>query len=677
MNHLARLLTPLLLIPSFAIAAVPSPQLQGAASLVIPEARNFFLPSDALELRLTNPIAVQWQPMIRLELDSIDVTEMMQWADSRLRYQPVRAMSPGQHELRLMYYGDDGSVEEFGYWTFEVRQTAVFKTISIEGNTEVTVNQRLAEHNMSGPDGFNADGYSQWFSELESEEVRIEASGELAFVDDPGRSPTGRRLDIPRLSLLAETERTSVTAGDQHMGQQSLVMDGYQQRGLKGELSLDTFDTRFQLFGMSGNRAQDIGDGLGLNDSDNRIIGARWQSQWQPGDTHEVQLSATYLTGGVNQPDASSWSSTPTIRVNDGHAWNAVLDGFFMERRLRMRWEHATSRYDFDGRGFGFSPVTDSSWSVLASLDPDPTRWEVPLDWQIGVEVQKVGPFYRSLAHSNLPADLYLRRLFASGNRDKWYWDTSLAVEEDNLDNFAGYATTQTRRGNILLGYEEYEPASPGSVFDRLGQPSFSLSLDRVEYKDKRTPSGFIPNDTRIQGIQSSAAFRQDDWTWSVDVGTERFTDNTGWQPNSDTHSLGWQLGLTVAEDYQVNLGWQGSQTRYLNGGERIDQQIFSLGGNAHFIPDQLSARLNLSLNKNNAQDDPFFPQRDESLFVNGQLDWRIRKAESNRAGLHLSLSYSGNTLRDRLYGQGTSNQDQVWLELRTTLPSAYPGGMP
>jgi hypothetical protein len=314
---------------------------------------------------------------------------------------------------------------------------------------------------------------------------------------------------------------------------------------------------------------------------------------------------------------------------------------------------------------------------VLASLDPDPTRWEVPLDWQIGVEVQKVGPFYRSLAHSNLPADLYLRRLFASGNRDKWYWDTSLAVEEDNLDNFAGYATTQTRRGNILLGYEEYEPAAPGSVFDRLGQPSFSLSLDRVEYKDKRTPSGFIPNDTRIQGIQSSTAFRQDDWTWSVDVGTERFTDNTGWQPNSDTHSLGWQLGLTVAEDYQVNLGWQGSQTRYLNGGERIDQQIFSLGGNAHFIPDQLSARLNLSLNKNNAQDDPFFPQRDESLFVNGQLDWRIRKAESNRAGLHLSLSYSGNTLRDRLYGQGTSNQDQVWLELRTTLPSAYPGGMP
>ncbi|MDR9439010.1 MAG: hypothetical protein RI841_05875, partial [Halomonas sp.] len=130
------------------------------------------------------------------------------------------------------------------------------------------------------------------------------------------------------------------------------------------------------------------------------------------------------------------------------------------------------------------------------------------------------------------------------------------------------------------------------------------------------------------------------------------------------------------AEHYELTLGWQGSQTRYRNGGERIDQQIFSLGGNARFIPDRLSASLNLSLNQNNAEDDPFFPQHDESLYISGQLDWRIRKPESNRAGVQLSLSYSGNTLRDRLYGQDPFNENQVWLELRTTLPTAYPGGM-
>jgi len=131
-----------------------------------------------------------------------------------------------------------------------------------------------------------------------------------------------------------------------------------------------------------------------------------------------------------------------------------------------------------------------------------------------------------------------------------------------------------------------------------------------------------------------------------------------------------------MLENYGLTLGWQASQTRYRDGGERIDQQIFSLGGNAQFIPDRLSATLSLSLNQNNAEDDPFFPQRDESLYISSQLDWRIRKPENNRAGLNLSLSYSGNTLRDRLYGQDPFNENQVWLVLRTTLPTAYPGGM-
>ncbi|MCG6659093.1 hypothetical protein HOP52_15140 [Halomonas campisalis] len=627
-------------------------------------------------MEFSDVVASEWRPFIHLELDSIDVTEMVAWETRSLRYQPVSAMSAGEHELRLMYYGDDGSIEELGYWTFEVRQTDTFKTITLDGNSEVTVNQRLAEHNLSGPPDYSADGYSQWFTELQSDRVRIEGTGELAYANRPEQSITGRRLDMPQFSLLAETERTRVTAGDQRMGQQSLVMDGYQQRGLQGELALDTFDTTFQLFGMSGNRELGIDDGLGLSDPDNRIIGTRWQSQWQPGDTNELQLSATYLTGGISEPDAGSWSSTPTTRVHDGHAWNAVLDGFFLERRLRMRGEHATSRYDFDGRDFGFDAVADSAWSTLVLLDPDPTDWETPLDWQIGAEAQRVGPFYRSLAHSNLPSDLYMRRIFASANRDKWYWDASLALEEDNLDDFAAYATTETRRWNLQLGYDEYEPPEPGSLFALLGQPSYSLSLDRVDREDKRTPPGYLPNDTRVEGIWASAAFRQDDWYWSVDLGAERFSDHTGWQPDSDTYSLGWQLGLELSEHYRINLGWQGNQTRYRDGGERIDQQIFSLGGNGQFVPDRLAGSLNLSLNQNNAEDDPFFPQRDESLHVSGQLDWRIRKPERNRAGLDLSLSYSGTTLRDRLYGQGTLNRDQVWLELRTTLPTAYPGGM-
>ncbi|MGM0982762.1 MAG: hypothetical protein ACQEXG_04955 [Pseudomonadota bacterium] len=664
-----------MLVPLMALASPQSGQF--STTLDKPESQGFYRPEDVLKLDFSDAVSPEWKPFIRLELDSIDVTEMVTWESLSLLYQPVRAMSAEEHELRLMYYGEDGSVEELGYWTFQVRQTAAFKTIRVEGNSELTANQRLAEHNMAGPEAFNASGFSQWYSELEADHLRIEGHADLEYVNQASQGTTGRRLDMTRMTLLAETETARVAAGDQQMGDTSLIMDGYQQRGMAGDISLADLQSDMRLFSMSSTRNLGLRDGIGLDDDDNRITGGRWQTRWEPGDSTEIQFSSTYLSGRVSSTSASKWSANPVNRVHDGDAWNAVMDGFFLDRSLRMRFEHATSRYDFDGRDFGFEAVEDNAWSGLITLDPEPSEAETPIHWSFGVEAQKVGAFYRSLAHRALPNDLYMRRLFVSGERDKWFWDTSFTVEEDNVDSNASYPTTETRRWNAQLGYSDYEEPEPGSIFAYLGQPSYTLSLDRSRRKDLSTPSSYFPEDLTTEGVQLGASFQKERWNWSVDAGMERLTDHTGWQPDTHLQHLGWQLGLELSDSYYLTAGIQDTRTRYRAGGESTDQQLYSLGATAELIPDRLSARLDITLDHYNAEDDPYFAQRQVSRYASGQLNWTLREADTNRAGLELTLSYSGNQLRDRLSGSEPLNEDQIWLKVQTTLPNLYPSTRP
>lgn len=672
MNTLIRSLTALsLLIPPLLTQAQAGPD-SVLAELELPENRAFIQPRDRLALSLSDRIAPELRASIHLELNNVDVSGLVQWRPQALRYQPVRPLPAGEHELRLMYYGEDGSVQELGYWRFEVRQSASFKTASVQSHSELSLNQRVMERHRTGAPDFSARGYSQWLGELESDRWRFEGSAELAYANRLEQSITGRRLDMPQFSVLAESERVALAAGHQIMGQTSLVMDGYQQRGLGSEVQLDALNSQIKLFGMSGSRELGVDGGLGLNDRDNRVTGSRWQSQWQPGEGAELHLSSTYLSGRISEPDRGSWEPEPQSQeVNDGHAWNAVLDGFLFERALRLRWEHATSRYDFDGRDFGFDAVTDNAWSALALIDPAPTAWETPLDWRLGLEAKKVGTFYRSLAHQYLPADKYLRSAFASATRDKWHWDTRYAHEESNLDEDPDYAITETRHWTMQLGYSDYDRPEPGGLSALLGQPSYQLSLNRLEREDDTTPAGYLPNDLTTEGVQATANFMRERWHWSLGVGLDELTDHTGWQPDTETRHVSWQAGIDLSRRYRLDLGWQADRTRYRDGGERVDQQLYSFGGQAQILPGTLSLSLSLGLNQNNAEDDPYFAQKQESLYTSGQLDWRIREPANHKFGFDLGLSVSRNALRDRLTASDPYSEHQLWLELRTTLPTA------
>jgi len=612
-----------------------------------------------------------------LELDDIDVSDMIEWHGEGLSYQPVRSLESGLHQLRLMYYGQDGSVMELGHWRFDVRHSQHLKQLSLEGNTELSAQQRMYEHNMGMGDDVNATGASQWRGELVTDALTLQGETDFEYAHRAGQSSTGQHLDMTRLWLLAETDTTRITAGDQRMGNRSLLMEGYQQRGMSGDLTFANINSDLKLFSMRGTRALGWQDGIGLENADNRITGGRWQTYWSPGDSSELLFSASYIGGRTEGSSAGSWPPSSTSRVHEGQAWNAIMDGFFMDRALRLRLEHATSTYDFDGRRFGFEAVEDTAWSGLVTLTPQVSATDTPISWHIGAETQQVGAFYRSLANPDLANDVNMHRLFLAAERENWFLDTSYTLEQDNLDNNPLYPTSETQRWLAQIGYSDIDTPAPGSLYEILGQPSYTVSLDRTRHHDLDTPSGYSPEDITTQGVRISAAFHQPRWNWAVEAGIEQLSDHTGWQPDTQQQHLGGQFGLALNERYQLTAGLQSTRTRYRNSGERIHQQLYHLGASAELIPHRLAARFDVNFNRFNAEDDPFFAQHQVNRYASGQLVWTLREARTNRAGISLSLSYSGNQLKDRLSNRPTLNEEQLWLKLQTTLPSSYPSVRP
>lgn len=663
------------LVPALTVASPPTPGWHAEFSGAKPG--NFLISGDPLTLTFSAPLTPDQQAQLHLELNNIDVSDMVEWRPEELAYKPVRTLKPGQHQLRLMYYGQDGSVAELGDWSFEVRYSQHVKQLTLEGNTELSAQQRLLEHNMNTGDDFNATGSSQWYGELVTDDLKIQGHTNLEYAHRASQSATGQHLDMTRLTLLAETDTTRVTAGDQQMGTSSLLMEGYQQRGMAGDLSLESINSDLRLFSMRGTRALGWRDGIGLEEADNRITGGRWQTYWSPGEHTQIQFSTTYLNGRVQGSSAGSWPPSSSTRVHDGHAWNAVMDGFFIDKTLRMRLEHATSSFDFDGRNFGFAATKDTAWSGLVTFAPEPAAGDMPLHWRVGAETQQVGAFYRSLGHANLPNDVDMRRIFLAAERDKWFLDTSFTLEEDNLDSNPLYPTTETQRWLAQLGYSDYDTATPGSLWATLGQPSYTLSIDRTRRRNLSTPSGYFPENLTTEGVHFNASFQQPKWDWSVDAGIEQLTDHTGLQPDTQLQHLGGQVGFEFSEHYHISAGLQNTRTHYRGSGEHTDQTLYNLAATAELIPERLSARVDLNLNHFNAEDDPFFAQHQVNRYVSGQLDWTLRKAKTNRSGVSLTLSYSGNQLKDRLWNNPTLNEQQLWLHLKTTLPSSYPGMQP
>ncbi|MFT5084174.1 MAG: hypothetical protein ACI9Y1_002227 [Lentisphaeria bacterium] len=667
-------------------------------SLQTSTAPGFYTANETLKIYLPSGLPLSIANALSLELDNIDVSALARLNTSQLTYTPIQRLKHGRHALRLVHYTADGSVTEFGFWEIYVRQSERFADARLKTQIDAGASQVLADKNTSdaasyaasstsnSASNYSAQGSAQLRASLAQDEWQIRSNADLAYADDENLSLTRRRADIATFSIVADGGPYSLHLGDQTIGQANLVDDGFQRRGLSTRAQVSSLASSITAYSVSSNQRVGIDGGLGIDSRDNRVSGINWSYHALHSERSTVVVSSSYLAGRLSQQDYGTLEFDTFLApqepvIYDGEAANIALDSQFFTQQLRIRLEGARSRYDFDGRDFGFEANSDQAWSALVFYQPTPALQTSALVWNAGFEAQKIGTFYKSLTNIYQPTDTYLERVFTSVARNGWFWDGNYAVESNNLNDNIDYATVNKTQWSLSGGYGAFDTPAPGSLFAILGQPSYNWSLSSLAFKDEYTPVGYYQNDTTTRSVAVNAAFAHQSWQWSLGFTRDDLVDESGWQPDTITRALLLNTGIQLGQYYFIGGGWQLQQTRYQAEAVTTDRQLYSLDARAECIPNRLFASISVGVNQTNAANDPFFALRDQSTYTSGNIQWRIREVKQNRAGLDLTFSITQNRYSNRLSTIDSSPIESndgynALITLSTSLPSVFPGGM-
>lgn len=661
------------------LTALTAPAQSDFALQLQPPEGDYRRPMEPIRIRFPSGFDAGALDTVSVELDAIDITAVATYRDGLLEFVPIQPLEYGEHELRVVQYHDDGSIEEIGWWQLEVRQSALYREASFAGQFDLAATQRVAEDNLPEPppDEFQVQGSAAMQAGLLGEGWQTDARMDLFYLNNESLTPNERNADMGSFLVATQAGRYDVKVGHHHVAQRSLVMDGFNRRGVSATVGLSEIDSTTTGFVFRTDQIVGFEQGLGVTEAENRVSGVTWDSRVLDGENAQVIASASYFYGKGSQGGVATVGQEGIVeQINEGDGWSAAADGSFFREQLRVRAELAHTGYDFDGSNFGFDPEEDEARSLLAVYTPSPSpEAAVPATWSVGAETLKVGTFFRSLANATLASDKDLTRLFGSFYRGQWSLEGSLAREENNLDDNPLLATTETGQWYLSGGYGAAEPYDPEGWFGWLGTPAYSLLVSQAALEDIDTPVGLIPNDSESAEYQLNAVFSYTTWNWSLGYSYGEFTDYSDQQIDSETQSLLWNASFSIGGKVQLTPGVQFDQTLNKDFGTLSENTLYSLGTAFVLWSDTLTGNLSYNMNRSEALTDPYFRTDQQSSYLTAELLWHLRKPERNKVGYDLSLSFSSQDATDRLVPVNSADQYQAFVNLRMTLPAEYPGG--
>ncbi len=634
-------------------------------------------PMDALSLRFLSAIPQTELATLVLEVDAINVTSMAKISTHGIQYQPVQPLIYGEHEVRLVSYASDGNIKEIGYWQIDVRQSAAFRQISLNTQTDINLSQIVKEKNIDTDDKFTAQGTFVAQSQLVNDSVQIDTYMDMFAVDDPLRSATQKRVDLNNYYVIAQANTYQFGLGTQAYANTSLLQDGLQKRGVNAAKSFTTLNSRASVFSYASQNRVGFEEFTGVSEKDNRISGTTLSAAPLQTENTQIVTSMSYYYG---RNSSSSYNDTYSTepQVNEGDGSNFVIDSSFFTKQLRVRLEGAQTQFDFDGREFGFDAVKDNAYSALIMLNPSPNPNNTsPWLWSLGAEYISVGTFFRSIANPTLPGDLSMQRVFGQLSKSQFVLDASYAKEENNLDNNINLPTIESSEWRLSSYYTLSTPTAENQPWRKwLGTPMLSLTLNGAEANDDASALAIIrSNNWQLDGMTARADFRYTRWAWSLTHAVSEFEDFTDTQIDSETQNTQWDMQLNLNQRFNLTTGWQWQQILNKDYRTVSDIKVYSLGGNGVIIKGKLNAMLTYNRNITDAENDPFFAQDAQQDYWSASINWTAREAKNYRPGIEVSLSITTQDYTDNLITTNSRDTLQAFLNVRTVLPTTYPGG--
>lgn len=666
----------------FLLGAVHARALDWAPTLLPPPAgQNFRKPNDEFRILIPSTVTLKVLQSLRLELDGIDVT---QFVGRDGEYAVVKIPQPldwGKHDLRIIEYTPDGNILERANWVFQVRKSERFREAQLQGNIDLAAFRRIMEKDIGPDEPKRSQGQGAVALQAVVADADWRLTGRVNFLYDSVQ--TGQEADIGEYLISRQTPRTVLNVGHHPLNSDSMILDGFNRRGISG--TVNTRDKRANLTGfvMRTEAINGLIHGFGVGENRHRTSGVIATLSPFRKDPQKLLLRAEYVRGkgddaGVAEfgdpglTDAIGTSLGLNTLITGGEAISLIADGYVFGRKLRLRGEYDESSYDFDGLGNGYGKDDDHAYSLLVHYTPPgSTVSDRPFNWNVGISVQQVGTFFKSIANPSLPNDKRLLSLFGGLNWGGLQMQAFAGRETDNVNDIMGLGRVRTDQFSVNLGYTPQPSSEPDTGWAMFQNAYYTAAVAHANSKQIEDPLNPVAGivDTESTDMFVSATFNPGTWNWGISHGISLFDDDkdlvSDTRDNLTSLYVNFQIGerLTIGPTLQYDF----FEDRTLD----IDATTITAGLTSAFIliPDKLNGSLNYFYNHIKATDNS---SNTSTETVDMQLVWTLMPAKTNKPGLDLFISGNWQETNDSVTTSNTSNGYQVFTGIRMGIPVAY-----
>lgn len=580
-----------------------------------------------------------------LELDNIDITDLVEKNNTRLSYQPVEALSAGQHTLRLIALDAEGNSIEKANWSFitqsQATQTAHaeawLKSASFNAKTETQFSNRIKSHNIGSnpPHHSIASGSGQAYGRAQGENWVVNAEGNYLLQSDKSVRQVSAPLDIGEYTLSAAHQgsvvNSQLTVGHHDTGLDSLLISQFYRRGLSASIASKQDRISASAFAFSAENILGTDDISGISDQGNRINGFSASIKPFSSDQNALTLTTMYYDGERTQEGFGVGTLDETAT---GSGWGITAEKQWLNNQLTFQSHYAQSQFDLDGDE-GLAPEDDST-AFSALLEANPFNETLllgrTLNLTIGSKYERIDTFFQSLANQSLASDRDAATLYSNLYWDNFSVDLQFSRETNNVDDLQGLPTDKLEQFLWDSSYVFTPPEDPGHW---LGSPYLNFSGFTSKSSRDKTPLGYIgfDLDNSLSSYTLSGGSNYETLYWSLSHTFGRFDDDTNTASDTTNNLSSFGFGWQPKQNLLLNGNLQYATFKNQDTGDNSYDTTLGLGLVTTLIQDKLN--LSLDYNLNCSAGDTDLP---DSYIINSALGWTFRQATDTKTGFSLAL---------------------------------------
>lgn len=638
-------------------------------------------PDSAFRIEVPDTLPQQQLLRLALELDGIDVTAMITRENQFAVFRPAEALAYGRHTLRIVYYSEQGDIEELANWEIEIRKSGLFREASLEADAVVTRTRIVSPEDYPG-DKDNTESSLNLNAKVA--EGGWQGNMRLAMTGNSNiaQLENGDNYALTEYLISANNNNFTGQLGHHSINHTSLVMPSFANRGASAQYTTDDKRYSFTAFSMYRNPISGFSGGMGLATSTPSIDGMYISAFPLVSDPQKYYLSLIYLQGEDETLTASSAAYTVSAPQH-GDAMSMQAEARLVDKQLRLGMEIASATVQSDGgtttTSSGYSYTSDAyarrdqAYSIYAIWQKETQENNVATgNWQLGLEHKLVGVDFHSIANTVLPADRSSWKLFSNINRQTYAIQAAVGIEQDNVENVAELPTT---RKNIYTLNSSWAPElkqdeNNQPIYGTLGQQNYSLLLSREQREQIRQGTGSlaIPVMDQTDTLGISASFRYPGWAWNLVYNTSHYQDETNYNPDTILNSSALSVNLPLHKKLNLIQNWQKNQWQNCDTGQLSNEIMSVTQIQSELIESKLNASLQYLLNDTRTIDDTV---NNSTEALQARLTWTVHAARENHPGVRLHLSAIDSTVSDHLLDSEARSR-QVYLGITVGIPVRY-----